>query len=42
MLRCFVGGAMREELAELDEDAIATMVREELLISWESIAIQYF
>ena len=31
MLRCFVGGAMREELAELDEDAIATMVREELL-----------
>ena len=31
MLRCFVGGAMREELAELDEDAIGTMVREELL-----------
>ena len=31
MLRCFVGGAMREELAELDEGAIATMVREELL-----------
>jgi oxygen-dependent protoporphyrinogen oxidase len=31
MLRCFVGGAMRQELAELDEDAIATMVREELL-----------
>ena len=31
MLRCFVGGAMREELAELDEDSIGTMVREELL-----------
>jgi oxygen-dependent protoporphyrinogen oxidase len=31
MLRCFVGGAMREELAELDEDAIGTIVREELL-----------
>ena len=31
MLRCFVGGAMREELAELDEDTIGTMVREELL-----------
>jgi len=31
MLRCFVGGAMREELAELDKDAIGTIVREELL-----------
>ena len=31
MLRCFVGGAMREEWAELDEDAIGTIVREELL-----------
>ena len=31
MLRCFVGGAMQEELAELDEDAIGIMVREELL-----------
>jgi len=31
MLRCFVGGAMQEELAELDEDSIGTMVREELL-----------
>ena len=31
MLRCFVGGAMREELAELEETAIGTMVREELL-----------
>jgi oxygen-dependent protoporphyrinogen oxidase len=31
MLRCFVGGAMREELAEQDGDAIGTMVREELI-----------
>jgi protoporphyrinogen/coproporphyrinogen III oxidase len=31
MLRCFVGGAMREELAELEETAIGNMVREELL-----------
>jgi oxygen-dependent protoporphyrinogen oxidase len=31
MLRCFVGGATREELAELDEGAIGIMVREELL-----------
>ena len=31
MLRCFVGGAMREELAELDEGVIGTMVKKELL-----------
>ena len=31
MLRCFVGGAMQEELAELDEEAIGIMIREELL-----------
>ena len=31
MLRCFVGGAMQEKLAELDEDAIGTIVQEELL-----------
>jgi protoporphyrinogen/coproporphyrinogen III oxidase len=31
MLRCFVGGAMREELAELEENEIGNMVREELL-----------
>tara|TARA_B100000959_G_scaffold41681_2_gene41869 strand:- start:3315 stop:4751 length:1437 start_codon:yes stop_codon:yes gene_type:complete len=31
MLRCFIGGAMREDLAEQDEDAIGTMVREELI-----------
>ncbi|MCH8157802.1 MAG: protoporphyrinogen oxidase [Nitrospinae bacterium] len=30
MLRCFVGGALQEGLAEQDEDAIALMVREEL------------
>ena len=30
MLRCFVGGANREDLAEQDEDAIAAMARQEL------------
>jgi protoporphyrinogen/coproporphyrinogen III oxidase len=30
MLRCFVGGAMNEDLAEQDEEAIATMVKKEL------------
>jgi protoporphyrinogen/coproporphyrinogen III oxidase len=30
MLRCFVGGAKNEELAEQDEDAIAAMVKKEL------------
>lgn len=30
MLRCFVGGATREELAKQDEDAIAAMVKQEL------------
>ncbi len=30
MLRCFVGGATREELAEQDVDSIAAMVRQEL------------
>ena len=31
MLRCFVGGAMQEELAEMEENAIGNMVKEELL-----------
>jgi oxygen-dependent protoporphyrinogen oxidase len=30
MLRCFVGGALKESLAEQDESAIATMVKKEL------------
>ncbi|VAX27051.1 Protoporphyrinogen IX oxidase, aerobic, HemY [hydrothermal vent metagenome] len=30
MLRCFVGGALKESLAEQDEGAIATMVKKEL------------
>jgi oxygen-dependent protoporphyrinogen oxidase len=30
MLRCFVGGALNENLAEQDEEAIATMVKKEL------------
>ncbi len=30
MLRCFVGGAVQEDLAEQDEDAIAEMVKHEL------------
>ena len=30
MLRCFVGGALNEDLAEQDEEAIATMVKKEL------------
>jgi oxygen-dependent protoporphyrinogen oxidase len=30
MLRCFVGGALKENLAEQDEEAIATMVKKEL------------
>ena len=31
MLRCFVGGAMQEELAEMEENSIGNMVQEELL-----------
>ena len=46
MLRCFLGGAMREELAEMDESAISTMVREELLdlmgISCEPVFLKVF
>jgi oxygen-dependent protoporphyrinogen oxidase len=30
MLRCFVGGALKENLAEQDKDAIAAMVKKEL------------
>jgi len=30
MLRCFVGGALKEDLAEQDEEAIAAMVKKEL------------
>ena len=30
MLRCFVGGALNEDLAEQDEEAIAKMVKKEL------------
>jgi protoporphyrinogen/coproporphyrinogen III oxidase len=46
MIRCFVGGAMQEDLAELDEDAISKMVREELLdimgIDCEPIFLKVF
>ena len=31
MLRCFVGGALQEDLAEQDEETIARMVKKELL-----------
>lgn len=31
MIRCFVGGARREDLAEQDEESLAKMVRRELL-----------
>lgn len=31
MLRCFVGGALHEDLAEQDKQAIATMVKKELV-----------
>lgn len=32
MLRCFVGGAKREDLAEQDEDTMSAMVKEELRV----------
>jgi oxygen-dependent protoporphyrinogen oxidase len=32
MLRCFVGGAKREDLAEQDEEAMSAMVKEELRV----------
>lgn len=46
MLRCFIGGAMQEELAEMDEDSIGKMVREELAslmgISCEPVFLKVF
>ena len=46
MLRCYIGGARREELAEQEEDAIAAMVKQDLLhimgIDQEPVLLKVF